>query len=166
MSALIVDPEHINVLIWARPVRCLTVGRALRANWPPPAAIWPVAPHRFSRQQGCQAYTAGTPSPATCTAAGSPVSARASPGGSAPAAPCGSNGVSALWKRAKGAGAPGAPGRKSASSFSASFQMTAPPHDGPQTRADRRTTHDRTKKHNDTSRRPVGQHRPRPEQQY
>jgi len=79
MSALIVDPEHINVLIWARPVRCLTVGRALRANWPPPAAIWPVAPHRFSRQQGRQAYTAGTPSPSTCTAAGSPVSARASP---------------------------------------------------------------------------------------
>ena len=87
-------------------------------------------------------------------------------GGSAPAAPCDSSGISALWKRAKGAGAPGAPGRKSASSFSASFQLTAPPHGGPQTRADRRTTQDRTEKHNDTSRRPVGQHRPRPEQQY
>ena len=87
-------------------------------------------------------------------------------GGSAPAAPCDSSGISALWKRAKGAGAPGAPGRKSASSFSASFQLTAPPHGGPQPRADRRTTQDRTEKHNDTPHPPVGQHRPRPEQQY
>src|SRR4029077_6287125 len=60
--------------------------------------------------------------------------------GSAPAAPCGSNGISALWKRAKGAGAPA---RRAQIRFQlfASFQLTAPPHGVTASRADRRITH-------------------------
>ena len=118
-------PPHSGV--GRAPIFLPGAPRAWRRGGPPGGGQRSVAPHLLSRQQGRRAYTAGTPSPSTCTAAGSPVSA--------PAAPCGSNGISALCTRALGAGAPGAPGRKSASSFSASFQLTAPPHGGPQPRA-------------------------------
>ena len=118
------------------------------ANWPPPAAIWSPSPFPVSRSPSVHR---GDPDAVNLHCGGLARLRSRLAGGSAPAAPCDSSGISALWKRAKGAGAPGAPGRKSASSFSASFQLTTPPHGGPQTRADRRTTQDRTEKHNDTS---------------
>jgi len=60
---------------------------------------------------GCRrAYTAGTPVTVNLHCGGLARLRSRLADGSAPAAPCGSNGISALCKRAKGAGAPARPG--------------------------------------------------------
>jgi hypothetical protein len=101
MSAFIVDPEHINVLIWAgRSAVSRSAGRAAR-ELATAGGHLARSPSPFQPSAGPPSLHRGDP-PSTCTAAGSPVSARASPGGSAPAAPCGSNGISAQWKARQG----------------------------------------------------------------
>ena len=127
MSAFIVDPEHINVLIWAgRSAVSRSAGRAAR-ELATAGGHLARSPLPFQPQQGRQAYTAGTPSPSTCTAAGSPVSARASPAARLPLRRAGPTALAPYASAPRALARPRA-GRKSAYSFSASFQLTAPPH--------------------------------------
>jgi len=69
----------------------------------------------------------GPPSPSTCTAAGSPVSARASPTARLPLRRAAPTALAPYASAPRALARPRA-GRKSASSFSASFPLTAPPH--------------------------------------